>query len=93
MDEDTEQPRGRLRLQRPTFRGSSVGWGIGAFFWLVCAVQALVRVVQDGGTSVVGALVLVGLTALAVVCVIGTVATIRHPRPAPPATDDARVGR
>ncbi|KQN41675.1 hypothetical protein [Frigoribacterium sp. Leaf44] len=88
MDEDTEHPRGRLRLQRPTFRGSSVGWGIGAFFWLVCAVQALVGVVQNGGTSVVGALVLAGLTVLAAVCIIGTVATIRHPRPAPPATDD-----
>jgi len=87
MDEDTEHPRGRLRLQRPTFRGSSVGWGIGAFFWLVCAVQALVGVVQNGGTSLVGVLVLAGLTILAAVCITGTVATIRHPRPAPPATD------
>jgi len=87
MDEDTEQEKGRLRLQRPTFRGSSVGWGIGAFFWLLCAAQSIVRVVQDGGTSVLGALVLVALVALAAVCIIGTVATIRHPRPAPPATD------
>jgi hypothetical protein len=87
MDEDAEQERGRLRLQWPTFRGSSVGWGIGAFFWLSSAVLNLVRVVQDGGTSVVGALVLAALIVLAVVCIIGTAATIRHPRPAPPATD------
>jgi hypothetical protein len=87
MDENTEQGKGRLRLQRPTFRGSSVGWGIGAFFWLFCAVQSIVGVLQNGGTSVVGALVLIALVALAVVCIIGTVATIRHPRPAPPATD------
>jgi len=87
MDEDTEQGKGRLRLQRPTFRGSSVGWGIAAFFWLFCAVRNIVGVVQNGGTSVVGALVLAALVALAVVCIIGTVATIRHPRPAPPATD------
>jgi hypothetical protein len=87
MDENTEQGKGRLRLQRPTFRGSSVGWGIGAFFWLFCAVQSIVGVAQNGGTSVVGALVLTALVALAVVCIIGTVATIRHPRPAPPATD------
>lgn len=87
MDENTDQRRGRLRLQRPTFSGSSVGWGIGAFFWLFCAVQTLVGVVQDGGTTFVGDLVLVALAALAVVCIIGTVATIRHPRPAPPATD------
>jgi len=87
MHEDQEQQKGRLRLQRPTFRGSSVGWGIGAFVWLFCAIQNLVRAVQDGGTSVVGALVLAALMAMAAVCIIGTVATIRHPRSAPPATD------
>jgi hypothetical protein len=87
MDEDAEQERGRLRLRWPTFRGSSVGWGIGAFFWLFSAVLNLVGVVQDGGTTAVGTLILAALVVLAVVCIMGTVATIRHPRPAPPATD------
>lgn len=91
MDENekkngTEQ-RGRLRLQWPTFRGSAVGWGIAAVFWLSCAAQSLVGIVRDGGTSLLGGLVLGALVFVGVVCVVGTVATIRHPRPAPPATD------
>ncbi|KQO84049.1 hypothetical protein ASF17_00310 [Frigoribacterium sp. Leaf263] len=87
MDENADQQKGRLRLHRPTFRGSSVGWGIAAVFWLSFAVQDLVGIVQGGGASVGGGLLLAATAALGVVCVIGTVATIRHPRKGPPATD------
>ncbi|KQS22370.1 hypothetical protein ASG05_01905 [Frigoribacterium sp. Leaf186] len=86
-DEKTSHDQGRLRLQRPTFRGSSVGWGIAAVLWLSCAVPALIRVVHFGGPSAGGFVLLAALVVASAVCVIGTVATIRHPRPAPPAVD------
>jgi hypothetical protein len=87
MDEKTTRERGRLRLQRPTFRGSSVGWGLASVLWLSCAVPAVVRVVHFGGTSPGGAVLLAALVVASAVCVIGTVSTMRHPRPAPPAVD------
>lgn len=88
MEKNGKEQRGRLRLQWPTFRGSSVGWGIGAVFWLSCVAQSLYVAVRDGGTSVLGGLVIGALVIATAVCAVGTVATIRHPRPAPPATDD-----
>ena len=87
MGEKTSRDQGRLRLQWPTFRGSSVGWGLAAVLWLSCAVPALIRVVHFGGTSVGGFVLLAALVVASAVCVIGTVATLRHPRPAPPAVD------
>lgn len=86
-DRKKARDRGRLRLQRPTFRGSSVGWGLAAVLWLSCAVPALIRVLHFGGTSVGGFMLMAALVVASAVCVIGTVATIRHPRPAPPAID------
>jgi len=89
MDDETNRDKGRLRLQRPTFRGSSVGWGIAAVVWLSCVVSVVVRMAtDDGGASLVDVLILVALIVATAVCVTGTVATIRHPRPAPPAVDD-----
>jgi hypothetical protein len=87
MDGKTSREQGRLRLQWPTFRGSSVGWGIAAVVWLSCAIPAVVGIIRDGGTSIGGGLLSAGLVIASVVCIIGTVATIRHPRKAPPATD------
>jgi hypothetical protein len=87
MDEKTSRDQGRLWLQWPTFRGSSVGWGISAVLWLSCTVPALIRVVHFGGTSVGGFLFLAALVVASAVCIIGTLVTIRHPRPAPPAVD------
>jgi hypothetical protein len=86
-DEKKSRDKGRLRLQRPTFRGSSIGWGLAAVLWLSCAVPALIRVVHFGGTSAGGFVLLAALIVASAVCVIGTVATLRHPRPAPPASD------
>ena len=86
-DRKKSRDQGRLRLQWPTFRGSSVGWGIAAVLWLSCAVPAVVRVVHFGGTSPGGAVLLAALVVASAVCVIGTVSTMRHPRPAPPAVD------
>lgn len=89
MDDETNRDRGRLRLQRPTFRGSSVGWGISAVVWLSCVVSVVVRMATgDGGAAPVDVLILVALLVATAVCVTGTVATIRHPRPAPPAVDE-----
>ncbi len=89
MDDETDRDRGRLRLRRPTFRGSSVGWGIAAVVWLSCVVSVVVRMATgEGGAALVDVLVLVALVVATAVCVTGTVATIRHPRPAPPAVDD-----
>lgn len=87
MDKEKSRDQGRLRLQWPTFRGSSVGWGLAAVLWLSCAVPALIRVVHFGGTSVRGFVLLAAPVVASAVCVIGTVATIRHARPAPPAID------
>lgn len=89
MDDETNRDQGRLRLQKPTFRGSSVGWGIAAFVWLTCVVSVVVRMATaSGGTALVDVLILVALVVATAVCVTGTVATIRHPRPAPPVVDD-----
>lgn len=89
MDDETNRDRGRLRLQKPTFRGSSVGWGIAAVVWSSCVVGVVVRMVSGGGgVALVDVLILVALLVATAVCVTGTVATIRHPRPAPPAVDD-----
>ena len=89
MDDETDRDQGRLRLQRPTFRGSSVGWGISSVVWLSCVVSVVVRMATgEGGAALVDVLVLVALVVATAVCVTGTVATIRHPRPAPPAVDD-----
>jgi len=89
MDDETNRDQGRLRLQRPTFRGSSVGWGIAAVVWLTSAVSVVVAMATDSrGVAVGHVLFLVALLLATAVCVTGTVATIRHPRPAPPAVDD-----
>ena len=89
MDDETNRDQGRLRLQRPTFRGSSVGWGIAAVVWLSCVVSVVVRMATaSAGPGLVDVLILVALLVATAFCVTGTVATIRHPRPAPPAVDD-----
>jgi hypothetical protein len=88
MDDETDRDQGRLRLQKPTFRGSSVGWGIAAVVWLSCVASVVVRMAAEGGAALVDVLILVALLVATAVCVTGTVATIRHPRPAPPAVDD-----
>ena len=89
MDDETNRDQGRLRLTRPTFRGSSVGWGISAVVWLTSAVSVVVAMATDSrGVAVGHVLFLVALLLATAVCVTGTVATIRHPRPAPPAVDD-----
>ncbi|TDT62645.1 hypothetical protein [Frigoribacterium sp. PhB116] len=89
MDDETNRDQGRLRLQKPTFRGSSVGWGIAAVVWLTSAVSVVVAMATDSrGVAVGHVLFLVALLLATAVCVTGTVATIRHPRPAPPAVDD-----
>ncbi|TWX36223.1 hypothetical protein ES689_12520 [Frigoribacterium sp. ACAM 257] len=89
MDDETNRDQGRLRLQKPTFRGSSVGWGIAAVVWLTCVVSVVVRMATaSGGPGLVDVMILVALLVATAFCVTGTVATIRHPRPAPPAVDD-----
>ncbi|ROP78807.1 hypothetical protein EDF18_1463 [Frigoribacterium sp. PhB107] len=89
MDDETNRDQGRLRVQKPTFRGSSVGWGIAAVVWLTSAVSVVVAMATDSrGVAVGHVLFLVALLLATAVCVTGTVATIRHPRPAPPAVDD-----
>ncbi|MET4053565.1 hypothetical protein ABID81_002943 [Frigoribacterium sp. PvP054] len=87
MDDD-DRDRGRWRLQKPTFRGSAVGWGISAVVWSSCLAWALAGLVQGDGDVSVGPVLLVGaLVVASAVCVAGTVSTVRHPRAAPPAED------
>jgi hypothetical protein len=87
MDDEKPQDRGRLRLHRPTFRGSAVGWGISAVVWLSCFVGSGLGMMREGSPGVLGVLFLVALGLASGVCVTGTVSTIRHPRPGPPARD------
>lgn len=87
MDEDADDDRssgerGRLRPAWPTFRGSSVGWGVLTVAWIVNAV-VLVLGMTENGWRAWGVAVLVFLEAGSVVCVVGTVSTIRRPRPGP----------
>jgi len=85
MDEKTDGDRGRLRLHRPTFRGSAVGWGISAvcsLSWVVMVVIGVAR--DDRGTTVLDVLFVFALVISFAVCLTGTVSTIRHPRPGPP---------
>lgn len=80
--------QGRLRLRWPTFRGSAVGWGILAVGQLAFIAAAALNVVGSGeGWTVVGGLLIAASVVVAAVFVTGTVATIRRPRPAPPAVD------
>jgi len=80
--------QGRLRLQWPTFRGSAVGWGILAVSQLLFIAAVVLNVVGSGeGWTVVDALLIAASVVVAAVFVTGTVATIRRPRPAPPAVD------
>ena len=87
MTEKANEDRGRLRLQWPTFRGSPVRWGIAAAGWLLFAASVLLTSLRKRGPSWVDALFLAVLIALFAICVTGTVATIRHPRPTPSAHD------
>jgi len=83
MTEKANEDRGRLRLQWPTFRGSPVRWGIAAAGWLLFAVSVLLTSLREQGPSWLDALFLAVLIVLFAICVTGTVATIRHPRPTP----------
>lgn len=78
----------RLRLQWPTFRGSAVGWGILAVSQVLFIAAVALSVVRSGeGWTVVSGLLIAASVVVAAVFVTGTVATIRRPRPAPPAVD------
>jgi len=87
VTEEANEDRGRLRLQWPTFRGSPVRWGIAAAGWLLLAASILLTSVREQGLSWLDALFLAVLLALFAICVMGTVSTIRHPRPTPTAED------
>lgn len=85
MDEDddrTDGERGRWRLAWPTFRGSSVGWGVLTVLWVVNALVLVSGMVSEGWRAW-GVAVLVFLALGAAVCVVGTISTIRRPRQGP----------
>lgn len=62
-------------------------WGIAAAGWLLFAASVLLTSLREQGPSWVDALFLAVLIALVAICVTGTVATIRHPRPTPNTED------
>ena len=76
--------RGRLRLQRPTFRGSPVLWGVLAFPLFLHLVTAAVSLGRGEAPTPFGIVFLVLVTVVFVVCLIGVVQTLRHPRPSRP---------
>jgi len=89
VTERANEDRGRLRLQWPTFRGSPVRWGIAAAGWLLFAASVLLTAMRGQGLSWPDGLFLAVLLALVAICVTGTVATVRHPRPTPTTEDHA----
>jgi len=76
--------RGRLRLQWPTFRGSPFLWGVLAFPLFLHLVTAAVSLGRGEAPTPFGIVFLVLVTVVFVVCLIGVVQTLRHPRPSRP---------
>jgi hypothetical protein len=76
--------RGKLRLRWPTFRGAPFLWGVLAFPLFLHLVTTAVSIGQ-GAPLTPGLVVFAVVVAVAfVVCVVGVVQTLRHPRPSPP---------
>jgi len=87
MDDNTKtEPdsgeRGRLRLTWPTFRGSSIGWGIITVAFAV-NVASCIWSLAEGGVRPLGVLMTAFFVITTVVSLIGTISTARHPRPGP----------
>jgi hypothetical protein len=91
-DRDAEQhrqhadprPRGRLRLQWPTFRGSPFLWGVLAFPLFLHLVAASLSLSRGEGLTPFGIAFVVLVAVVFIVCLVGMVQTLRHPRPSPP---------
>ena len=76
--------RGRLRPQWPTFRGSPFLWGVLAFPLFLHLVTAAVSLGRGEAPTPFGIAFLVLVAVVFVVCLIGVVQTLRHPRPSRP---------
>jgi hypothetical protein len=83
-DTDQQQRRGRLRLQWPTFRGSPFLWGVLAFPLFLHLLTAGVSLGRGEGPTPFGVVFLVLVAVVFVICLIGVVQTLRHPRPSRP---------
>ena len=76
--------RGRLRPQWPTFRGSPFLWGVLAFPLFLHLVTAAVSLGRGEGLTPFGIAFVVLVAVVFVVCLVGMVQTLRHPRPSRP---------
>ena len=76
--------RGRLRPQWPTFRGSPFLWGVLAFPLFLHLVTAAVSLGRGEAPTPFGIVFLVLVAVVFVVCLVGVVQTLRHPRPSRP---------
>jgi len=64
-----------------------VRWGIAAAGCLLFAASVLLTSLQGQGLHWLDAVFLAVLFALFVICLTGTISTIRHPRPTPTTED------
>ena len=76
--------RGRLRPQWPTFRGSPFLWGVLAFPLFLHLVTASLSLSRGDGLTPLGTAFVVLVAVVFVICLVGVVQTLRHPRASKP---------